>query len=82
MSEGSLYKDEVFKIIGCAMEVYNELGNGFLEAVYHEAIEIEFNKNKIPFKSKEKLKINYKGRELEKTYEADIIVYDKILVEL
>lgn len=43
-----LFKDECYKIIGCCMEVHSELGCGFLEAVYQEALEFEFNRKKIP----------------------------------
>ncbi len=50
-----LFKDEVFRIIGACMEVHKELGSGFLEAVYHEALMIELNKQKIPFKTNVKL---------------------------
>ena len=44
-----LYPDEVHKIIGCAMTVYNTLGRGFLEAVYHDALEVELELQGIPF---------------------------------
>ena len=50
-----IYKDEGFKIIGAAMEVHKTLGNGFLEAVYHEALMIEFEKRGIPYKHEEPL---------------------------
>jgi GxxExxY protein len=77
-----LYKEEVFKIVGAAMEVYNELGAGFLEAVYQEALEIEFLRQGIPFESQKPLPISYKGQPLKKTYVADFVVYDKMIVEL
>jgi GxxExxY protein len=48
-----LYKEEVYNIIGAAMEVYNTLGPGFLEAVYQEALTYEFSKHGIPFKAQE-----------------------------
>ncbi len=57
------------------------LGSGFLEAVYHEALAIEFEKSDIPFKREKKLKIKYKDQTLSKYYEADFICYDKIIVE-
>ena len=76
-----LYKEEAFKIIGAAMEVHKELGNGFLEAVYQEALEIEFKTQGIPYIREPKLEIYYKGQKLKKYYVADFICYDKIIVE-
>ena len=55
-----IYKEEVYSIVGCAMEVYNQLGNGFLEAVYQEAMEIESLQRNIPFVSQKSLNIQYK----------------------
>jgi GxxExxY protein len=77
-----LYKDEVYAIVGAAMEVYNNLGSGFLEAVYQEAMEIETASRKIPALTEQKLYIDYKGTPLKKFYEADLICYDKIIVEI
>lgn len=77
-----LYKDEVFAIIGAAMAVYNELGPGFLEAVYQEALEIELTKRGIPFTSQPNLMISYKGIQLKKYYIADFLMYDRIVVEI
>lgn len=77
-----LYKEEVFKIVDACMEVHKELGSGFLEAVYHEALMIELNKKNIPFETNVRLKVNYKNQVLQKVYYADIICYDKIIVEL
>ena len=76
-----LLKDEVYAVVGTAMEVYNELGPGFLEAVYHEAMEIEAELRDIPFESHAKLEITYKGRRLKKHYEADLITHRQLLVE-
>jgi len=77
-----VYKDEAFKIIGAAMEVHKALGNGFLEAVYHEALMIEFEKRGIPYKHEEPLYIKYKDVQLKKTYVADFVCYEKIIVEV
>ncbi len=77
-----LFKDEVYAIVGAAMEVYNTLGPGFLEAVYQEAFEIEMAERGIPFESQQELLVFYKGRQLRKTYLADIIAFGKIVVEL
>ena len=77
-----LLKDEVYAIIGAAMEVHTVLGPGFLEAVYHEAMEIEQQERNVPFESRKKLRISYKGHLLEKEYEADMVCYGQIVVEL
>ena len=77
-----LFKDEVYRIIGAALEVYNELGFGFLEAVYQEALEIEFNLRKIPYQSQFGLKICYKNQTLKKEYIPDFIVYNEIIVDI
>ncbi|WP_291857133.1 GxxExxY protein [Marinilabilia sp.] len=76
-----LYKDESYKIIGAAFEVHNELGCGFLEAVYQEALEIEFQNRNIPYQREAPLKVNYKGHTLKKEYTADFICYGKIIIE-
>ena len=78
-----LYKDEVYAIVGAAMDVYNDLGPGFLENVYQEAMEIEINDRGIPAKAPQEIHIKYKGRLLKKFYIiADLVCYDKIIVEL
>ncbi len=77
-----LLKDEAYAIVGAAMTAYNELGSGFLEAVYHEAMEIELAARAIPFESHKDLRILYKGRPLKKNYEADFVCYEQIVVEL
>lgn len=77
-----ILKDEAYAIVGAAFEVYNQLGCGFLEAVYQEALEIEIAARGIPFASQPSLTIGYKGRELRQAYRADLVCYDKVLVEL
>lgn len=77
-----LYKNESFRIIGAAMEVHKVLGCGFIEAVYQEALEEEFKKRGIPYEREKELTIDYKGRLLSKTFRADFICYDKIILEL
>ncbi len=76
-----LYKDESYKIIGAAFEVHNELGCGFLEAVYQEALEIEFQNRNISYQREAPLKVHYKNHTLKKEYTADFICYDKIIIE-
>ena len=80
--EELLYKDEVFKIIGAAIEVHKELGSGFLEAVYQESFEYELAIRDIPFTPQQVLKIKYKNHILEKEYIADLVCFGSILVEL
>ena len=75
-------KEDSYKIVGAAMEVYNQLGHGFLEAVYQEALEREFNSRGIPYEREKELIIFYKGEPLEQTYKADFICYEDIIVEL
>lgn len=77
-----IYKEESYQIIGACMEVYNELGCGFLEAVYQEALAVEFEDRNIPFVREKSLNIEYKQRILQTKYRADFIVFDKILVEI
>ena len=77
-----LYKDESYRIIGAAFKVYNTLGSGFHEAVYQEALEIEFQRQGIPFEREKELKIQYDGVELKQTYKADFVCFGKVIVEL
>ena len=62
--------------------MYNTLGHGFLEAVYQEALEIEFQKLGISYEREKELKIVYDGVELKQTYKADFVCFGKIIVEL
>ena len=71
-----------YKIIGCAMEVHKELGCGFLEAVYQEALEREFTIQRIPFKAQPVIQIKYKEQLLNKTYQPDFVCFDEVIVEI
>jgi len=71
-----------YSIIGACMEVHRQLGCGFLEPVYQEALAIEFTKRHIPFDREVKLPLEYKGRPLESKYCADFICFNSIVVEL
>ncbi len=75
-------KEEAYQIVGAAMEVYWQLGRGFLEPVYQEALEIELGRRGIPFEPQKRLAIYYKGQPLEKKYVADIVCFGQIIAEL
>ena len=81
-NEEFLLKEECYKIIGCCMEVHNELGCGFLEAVYQEALSIVLSEKKIPFVKEEVLDIIFREKILNKKYIADFICFDELIVEL
>jgi GxxExxY protein len=74
--------DECYAVIGAAMEVHSQLGPGFLEAVYQEALEMELSSRRTPFEAQKTLTISYKGQVLKKEYVADVICYGQIIVEL
>ena len=71
-----------YALIGAAFDVYNNLGAGFLEEVYQEAMEMELTARKTPFISKPRLFVFYKDHQLQKYYEADLFVSSRIVVEL
>lgn len=83
MTERHKQKDvRTYNIIGAAMEVHGELGCGFLEPVYHEALALEFEKRDIPFTSEIELPIFYKGRRLSTGYRVDFICYGAVIAEI
>ena len=77
-----LFQNETFLIRKCMMNVFNELGNGFLEKVYQEALAIEFQNNGIPFEREARIPVYYKNVKLQQEYIADFICYDNIIVEV
>jgi GxxExxY protein len=77
-----IYREEVYVIIGACFEVYNEMGSGFLEDVYQEALEREFTILNVPYEPKPKLEIFYKGSLLRKKYEPDFVLHSKIILEI
>jgi GxxExxY protein len=77
-----MFKDEGYKLMGAAFEVYNQLGYGMAEEVYQQSLEIELGLRGIPFRSKDQLTVFYKGRVLETHYTPDLFVFDGIVVEL
>lgn len=77
-----LYKDEVYAIVGAMFEVYKTLGTGYLEAVYQEALAIEFTKSGVSFEREHRLSIYYKDVKLEKWYAPDFVCFGHIILEL
>lgn len=77
-----IFKDETYKMIGCCMEVHKELGKGFQEIVYKDALEIEFQINSIPYTREKQFEIFYKNFKLPRNYNADFVVYEKIILEV
>jgi len=77
-----LFEKETYHILGAAIEVHQELGHGFLEAVYQEALEEEFLKKCIPYKREIPLTIYYKNKPLKKYYIADFICHNEIIIEV
>jgi GxxExxY protein len=81
-SETVYFKEESYLINSCIYNVNKKLGSGFLEAVYQEALEIEFRNAKIPFEMQKELEIVYDGKPLKHYYVADFVCYKKIIVEI
>jgi GxxExxY protein len=76
------FKQECYHIFGCCMEVHNTLGQGFLEAVYQEALTYEFIDRQIPYIKEKILNIKYKDILLDKRYMADFLCFDEIILEI
>jgi GxxExxY protein len=77
-----IYKTESYAIIGACFEVYNSKGCGFLEPVYQECLNIEFEHQRIPAIAKPLLTLSYRDRALTQTYQPDFVCYEKIILEL
>lgn len=82
MAEKILYKEQSYRIIGACFEVYEEKGNGFLEAVYQECLAREFSEREVPFEEKPRLCLHYKGRLLKQEYQPDFLCFGKIILEI
>ena len=82
LEESYLFQKECSEIIASAFAVHNELGKGFLEAVYQEALAIEFSEKNIPFLKAEKINVFYKNQKLTKYYIADFVCYNELLLEI
>ncbi len=77
-----IFKEESYKIIGACMEVHKKLGPGFLESVYSEALELEFNNAAISYEKEKKLPVFYDDKPLKKFFRADFVCFDSIIIEL
>lgn len=77
-----IYKQECYDIVGLCMEVHNNLGAGFLEIVYKDALELELKRAGIPFEREKEYAVNYKGVILPHKFYADFVLYDKIILEV
>ena len=75
-----LLKEEVYQVVGCAMEVLNTLGHGLLEKPYENALIVEFGLKGIPFKQQPRFDVIYKGVKVG-DYIPDLIAFNKIVVE-
>lgn len=77
-----ILKDEVYAIVGAAIEVHRELGPGFLEGVYQEAMQLELGARSIPFEAEKPISVGYKGQRLSTDYFADPVCHGQIIVDL
>lgn len=82
MNKKLIYKDEAYKIIGCCMEVHKELGKGFSEIIYGDALELEFKSQKIEYSRETKFDMYYKEIKLPHYYKADFVIENKIILEI
>jgi len=75
-------QNETYKIIGICMEVHNNLGKGFSEIVYKDALEVEFKSENIFFEREKEYSVNYKGNILPHKFYADFVVFGNIILEI
>jgi GxxExxY protein len=77
-----LLKDECYQVMGACFEVYKEKGCGFVEPVYQECLEFEFELKNLPAVAQKQLPLEYKGRRLKQIYIPDFICFDQIILEI
>ena len=82
MSDELLYREEVYRLVGACMAVHKDKGNGFVEPVYQDAVEVEMELSAIPFKTQRNYPLFYRGRALKHSYTPDPVCFGKIIVEL
>lgn len=76
-----IYKDLAYKIVGCFYNVYNQLGSGYKESIYHKALAIEFDIQDISCEEEKRIAIEYKGKNAG-YYTPDFVIDKKIIVEI
>jgi len=77
-----IYKELSERVIKACMLVHSELGSGFLESVYSDALEYEFKELQVPYKRELDVQVIYKGIPLDRHFRIDYLCYDKIILEL
>ena len=82
MTEHFPFADETYRVLGACFEVYNEMGCGFLEAVYQECLAMELRSAEIPFEAQRVLELTYKGVTIDKMYVVDFVCFGEILIEI
>ena len=82
MDTNIIYKDECYQVIGKCFEVHNELGHGFMEIVYKDALEIVFKQDGIPYEREKDYEVWFRNILLRHKFCADFVVWDKIIIEV
>ena len=82
MPEEYLYAEETYKIIGSLFEVHKNLGKGFSEIVYKDALEFEFQELNIPYEREKEYSVSYKDTILKHKFYADFVIFDSIILEI
>ena len=82
MDNDLIYKEESYTIVGKCMDVHRELGHGFLEIVYKDALEYLFRQNSIPYEREKEYQVLFRKIVLPHKFYADFVVYDKIILEI
>ncbi len=77
-----IYKEESYATIGLCMEIHNQLGHGFSEIVYKDALEFEFSENDIFYEREKEYLVHYKSNLLKHRFYADFVVFNKIILEV
>lgn len=77
-----LFKEECYRVIGICMEIHKTLGMGLKEINYKDAMQLEFQKNNIPYEREKRFKVTYKGKVLSNPYVADFLVFNSFILEV